>query len=70
VRVDADEVVEGSSKRTVFCGRFALVAFCCGVANPVTVIAPAAGLPNETLPKPSGFTAAEVVVAVLQRKKK
>jgi len=52
VRVDADVAVLGSSNRTVFCGKFAVVG--CARVNPVAVVA-AAGFPNEMLPKPAGF---------------
>jgi len=55
--------VLGISKRTVFCGKFAVVV--CDRVNPVDV-APAAGLPKGKLPKPGVFAAsppAFVVVA-------
>ena len=52
VRGDADDAVVGSSKRTVFCGKLAVVG--CGRVNPVDV-APAVGLPKVKLPKPGVF---------------
>jgi len=61
VRVDTD-VDTGSSKRTVFCGKFAAAAAGCGITNPVDVAA-AAGLPKAKLPKPGAVVAALVVVA-------
>ena len=60
LRVDADDVVAGSSNRTVFWGKFASVAGCDRVVA-------ATGLPNKVLPKPSVFVLSPpaVVVAVV-----
>jgi len=57
--------VLGSSNRTVFCGKVAADAAAdCGRVNPV-VVAPAAGLPKEKLPKPGVFAPSPPTVEVV-----
>jgi len=54
--------VVGSSNRTVFCGKFAVVG--CDRVKPADVVpVPAAGLPKAMLPKPVGFAPALAVAA-------